>query len=207
MTVRVFATTGRCCAVRSALDNNSLLKFMKRISAFQPPEQPRPPVKKTTSLFAATLLCWSATCSWAQTAPAKPASAATKSAGKPKRSAPAAANLTPQASQEQLDAAERTHFGDYACEFNQTVHVSLHPTQAGYVEVKHLKKVFVMRPVMSSTGALRLEDVRGQTLMLQIANKSMLMDTKAGRRLVDNCVHDIQREFMKNAPPATPVLN
>ena len=37
-----------------------------------------------------------------------------------------------------------------------------------------------MKPVLSSTGALRLEDVKGRVLMLQIANKSMLMDTQAG---------------------------
>ena len=44
------------------------------------------------------------------------------------------------------------------------------------------------------SGALRLEDVKGRTLFLQIANKSMLMDTKAGKRLVDACIHDSQRE-------------
>jgi hypothetical protein len=94
--------------------------------------------------------------------------------------------LMPAASQEQIDAAERTHFGDYNCEFKQRIHVSLHARQAGYIEVKHLNKIFVMKPVLSSTGALRLEDVRGQTLLLQIANKSMLMDVKAGKRIVDS---------------------
>jgi hypothetical protein len=47
--------------------------------------------------------------------------------------------------------------------------------------------------VLSSTGALRLEAVKGNTLLLQIANKSMLMDQKAGRRVVDGCVHEKQR--------------
>ncbi|MFM8898567.1 MAG: hypothetical protein ACKOF9_01280 [Burkholderiales bacterium] len=154
---------------------------------------------KTNSLLATALLCLSMTSSWAQP------TQATRSPSKPMRATPA--SLTPPVSQEQLDAAERTHFGDYACEFNQTVHVSLHPKAAGYVEVKHLKETYVMRPVLSSTGALRLEDVRGQTLMLQIANKSMLMDVKAGKRLVDACVHAVQEEFMKNAPPAQPTIN
>jgi hypothetical protein len=161
-------------------------------------------MKTYSSLFVAGLLCLSASCVWAQTAPAKPAG---KSAGKPMRAAPVAPNLTPPASQEQIDAAEHAHFGDYTCEFNQTVHVSLHARAAGYIEVKHMNKTYVMRPIMSSTGALRLEDVRGQTLMLQIANKSMLMDVKAGKRLVDACVHAAQQEFMRTAPAATPVLN
>jgi hypothetical protein len=37
------------------------------------------------------------------------------------------------------------------------------------------------------------EDVKGVGLLIQIANKSMLMDTKAGKRLVDDCVHEKQR--------------
>jgi hypothetical protein len=139
----------------------------------------------------------------AQTAPAKSAPMA-KKAGKPARATP---NLTPPASQEQIDAAERTLFGDYECEFNQSIHVSLDAKAAGYVQVKYLNKTYVMRPILSSTGALRLEDVRGQTLMLQIANKSMLMDVRAGKRLVDSCVHATQREFMKTAPAAAPVMN
>jgi hypothetical protein len=162
---------------------------------------------KTLSRISATLfsLLFCAS-TWSQSVPA---GGSTKTQAKPSRSAPAPKKnpLTPPATQEQLDAAERTHFGDYECEFNQKIHVSLAPQAAGYIEVKHLNKVFVMKPVMSSTGALRLEDVRGQTLLLQIANKSMLMDVKAGRRIVDSCVHATQSEFNRTAPPATSVLN
>jgi hypothetical protein len=110
---------------------------------------------------------------------------------KGKKAAPEKA--LPAADQAQLDAAERTHFGPYECEFKQSIDVSLSPKAAGYVDVKFGKSVFTMKPVLSSTGALRLEDVTGKTLLLQIANKSMLMDVKAGRRLVDNCVHEKQR--------------
>jgi hypothetical protein len=58
---------------------------------------------------------------------------------------------------------------------------------------------YTMRPVLSSTGALRLEDVRGQTMLLQIAYKSMLMDVKAGRRLVDECASEAQLTAKRNA--------
>jgi hypothetical protein len=54
-----------------------------------------------------------------------------------------------------------------------------------------------MKPVLSSTGALRLEDVKGRMLMIQIANKSMVMDTQIGQRLVDGCMHEKQREFAR----------
>ena len=45
-----------------------------------------------------------------------------------------------------------------------------------------------MKPVLSSTGAIRLEDVHGETLMVQIASKSMLLNVKTARRIVDECV-------------------
>lgn len=128
--------------------------------------------------------------SLAQTAPAaKPAG---KSAPKKVAAAAAAAPL-PQADQTQLDAAERTYFGNYDCDFKQTIDVGMNPKYPGYVDVKFGKTTYVMKPVLSSTGALRLEDVKGVGLLIQIANKSMLMDTKAGKRLVDDCVHEKQR--------------
>ena len=163
-------------------------------------------MKTLTHISAALLSLSLCATAWSQGAPTAPSS---KAQAKPSRtsSPPKKGPLLPPASQEQLDAAERTHFGDYECEFNQKIHVSLAPQAAGYIEVKHLKKVFVMKPVMSSTGALRLEDVRGQTLLLQVANKSMLMDVKAGRRIVDSCIHATQGEFNRTAQPATSILN
>lgn len=123
----------------------------------------------------------------AQTAPAaKPAAKAPAKKG-------AAVKPLPPADQAQLDAAERTYFGPYECDFKQTIDVAMNPKYPGYVDVKFGKNVYTMKPVLSSTGALRLEDVKGVTLLLQIANKSMLMDTKAGKRLVDACVHEKQR--------------
>lgn len=99
----------------------------------------------------------------------------------------------PAATPAQNDAAARAYYGEYACEFNQTIQVVRHPKAEGYIDVKWNKKTFTMRPVLSSTGALRLEDVAGKTLVIQIADKSMLMDVVSGRRLVDNCVSADQR--------------
>ena len=141
----------------------------------------------------------------AQTAPAKPAAKpVAKPAAKPapkKAAAPAPAPLA-AATPEQIEAAERTHFGTYACDFSQTVEVSLDAKNAGYVAVNFKKDTWVMKPVLSSTGALRLEDVKGKMLMLQIANKSMLMDVVAGRRIVDECVHEKQQDAARAAKAA-----
>ena len=120
--------------------------------------------------------------------PAKPAAKPAAA----KKAAPAPATL-PAADADQLAAADRTLLGEYQCEFSQSIDVSMNPKSNGYVDVKHQKQVWTMKPVLSSTGALRLEDVKGQTLLLQIANKSMLMDQKAGRRVVDGCVHEKQK--------------
>ena len=108
----------------------------------------------------------------------------------------------PAASQAQLDAAERVYYGLYECEFNQAVDIGINPKYPAYVDVRHGKQLFVMKPVLSSTGAIRLEDVKGVTLMVQIANKSMLLDTKVGRRIVDDCVSPKQRELMEAARAA-----
>jgi hypothetical protein len=102
----------------------------------------------------------------------------------------------PPAPGEQMAAAAMAHFGTYDCEFNEKVNVDMNRKFDGYLDVKHKNRVWIMKPVMSSTGALRLEDVKGRMLMLQIANKSMVMDTQVGQRVVDNCVHEKQREAM-----------
>ena len=124
---------------------------------------------------------------------------------KPVRKVPPPPALAlPPAGGEQLAAAAMTYFGDYACEFNQSLQVSLNPRFDGYVDVRFGRQLHTMSPVLSSTGALRLEDVRGQWLLVQIAQKSMLLDVQAGRRLVDECVHAQQaenRRLMADAPP------
>lgn len=102
----------------------------------------------------------------------------------------------PTAPGEQLAAAAMAHFGLYECEFNEKVTVDVNRKNDGYLDVKHKNRVWVMKPVLSQTGALRLEDVKGRMLMLQIADKSMLMDVQVGQRVVDNCVHEKQREAM-----------
>ncbi|MCU0774965.1 MAG: MliC family protein [Ideonella sp.] len=109
-----------------------------------------------------------------------------------KPAAPVLAAATP----EQMQAAERAHFGGYACEFDQTVDVKMNPKTPGYVDVEFKGRTITTKPVLSSTGALRLEDVTGRMVMIQIANKSMLMDTKIGQRVVDNCVHPEQAKFV-----------
>ncbi len=121
---------------------------------------------------------------------------AQRSADRPTRQAapppvPAEIDLPP-AEGEQNAAAAMAHYGDYQCEFSQKLVVSMNPKHDGYLDVRFGNRLYTMKPVLSSTGALRLEDVRGQMLVVQIATKSMMMDTKAGKRVVDDCKHENQ---------------
>ena len=134
----------------------------------------------------------------------KPKAAAKAVAKKAVQPAPKAEAPLPDADEAQLAAAQRAYQGVYACEFNQSLNITPHAKHAGYLDVAWKKEVFTMKPVLSPTGALRLEDVKGRTLMVQIANKSMLMDTKVGQRLVDDCQSAEQREAVAAAKLAGP---
>jgi hypothetical protein len=133
----------------------------------------------------------------AQTAaPAKPVAKKTAKAKAAKAPPKPVVDLTPAAGPEQIDAAQRVFYGMYDCELGDKVEVIADEKHPSYVEVKHIKADYTMKPVLSSTGAIRLEDVRGETLMVQIAAKSMLLNTKTGHRIVDACVSPKQREMM-----------
>ena len=134
------------------------------------------------------------------TKPAKPVAAA-KAVGKSARKAPAQPTL-PQALPEQIDAAGRVYYGAYECEFNQSVTIAKSEKHAAYVDVRSGKSTWLMKPVLSTTGAVRLEDVKGETLMVQIATKSMLLNVKAGKRLVDDCICEKQRALTAEAKAA-----
>jgi hypothetical protein len=122
------------------------------------------------------------------------AHAATKAKAKPK----AAASSLATADEQQLAAAERVLYGTYACEFGKKVTINRDARNTGYVNLSQAAQSWTMKPVASTTGAIRLEDVQGRTLMLQILTKSMLMDQKTGHRLVDGCVHPTQRAAEEN---------
>jgi hypothetical protein len=141
-------------------------------------------------------------------APAKPAAKKAAPAAKPaargaKKATPAPVVPTvAEASPEQAQAAEMVYYGLYDCEFQQTVNISQSAKHPSYVDVKAGKGAWLMKPVLSSTGAIRLEDVRGETLMVQISSKSMLLNVKSAQRIVDDCVTAKQRELIAEAKAA-----
>jgi hypothetical protein len=158
------------------------------------PPSPDPRLRDTamnlkSTLAIAAALCLGVTVAVAQTAPAKPTA---KKTAKPAAAKPAEAEPGP-ATAEQLAAAERVYYGTYECEFGKTAHVATMPKYPGYAEVKSGQQTWMMKPVQSSTGAIRLEDLKGRYLVLQIANKSMLFDSKSGQRVLDGCMNAEQK--------------
>ncbi|KQR53153.1 hypothetical protein [Acidovorax sp. Leaf160] len=88
----------------------------------------------------------------------------------------------------ELAIAEKVHTGRIACELGASVNIERDPASPGRFNLEGKGFKYRMTPVATSTGAVRLEDQHGGAVWLQIANKSMLMNQKAGQRLADECM-------------------
>jgi hypothetical protein len=88
----------------------------------------------------------------------------------------------------ELAIAERVHQGKLPCELGAFVTLTADAKSPGYFDMQIKNQKFRMIPVETSTGAIRLEDQRAGAVWLQLANKSMLMDQKLGKRLADACM-------------------
>jgi hypothetical protein len=135
-----------------------------------------------------------------QSAPAKAAPSA-KAPIKKKAPVKALPPL-PAASAEQIEAAQSVYFGVYECEFKQALEVTASTKFPSYIDVKFGKNTYLSKPVVSATGAIRLEHTLGETLLVQIATKSMLLNLKTGQRMVDDCIGTKQREAIEVAKRA-----
>ena len=109
-------------------------------------------------------------------------------------------------SDEELMIAQRIELGTVACELGVSVSVRQDFKAPGYFLVHSSKYRFRMTPVVTSTGAIRLEDRQAGAVWLQLPHKSMLMSQKLGSRLANECVSPTQphmaRTHQKNPLPA-----
>ena len=88
----------------------------------------------------------------------------------------------------QLAVADRVALGKIPCELAAHVVIRPDPRGPGMFVLELGKQRFYMSPVITSTGAIRLEDPTAGAVWLQLGNKSMLMSQKLGKRLADACV-------------------
>jgi hypothetical protein len=111
----------------------------------------------------------------------------------------AEAALTP----DELAIADRVHVGRLPCGEGASVNIEPDGKAPGYFNVQSGKQRYRMFPVGTSTGAIRLEDKNAGAVWLQLANKSMLMDQKLGKRVADECSSPAQvavAEALKKNP-------
>lgn len=145
-------------------------------------------------LLPAAALCLAMAASLPLAAQAATKGHAAKPAATAKKAAPAKAEEAPETLTEgQLAAADRVFTGRADCEFKQSVDVQPVSGQPGHFNVNFGKQQFHMVPEETTTGAVRLHDRKADVVWLQIPVKSMLMNNKAGQRMVDACQHPQQR--------------
>lgn len=103
--------------------------------------------------------------------------------------APADGPLT----ERELAEAAKVYVGTKACELGKSVQIEPVADAPGYFHLSMGGQRYRMRPVETTTGAVRLEDRAQGAVWIQLANKSMLMNQRMGRRLADECANAVQR--------------
>lgn len=88
----------------------------------------------------------------------------------------------------ELAIAQQVHTGVLRCELGASVTLTNDPESPGYFNVHGKNFRYRMFPVATTTGAIRLEDPKAGAVWLQLSNKSMLMNQKAGQRVADDCM-------------------
>jgi hypothetical protein len=164
------------------------------------PGTPRALVAVGFSLALVVAVVWPALAQ-AESAPSKKPTTTKKTPVKPapvKRVAPvaAAAPVLVEAplNEAELAVAAQVHVGALPCELGKVVRMELDVTTPGFFRLHIDQQRYRLRPVESRTGAVRLEDPHQGVVWIQLANKSMLMSQKLGRRLADECAGDAQQQ-------------
>lgn len=111
------------------------------------------------------------------------------------------APLTPA----QTAIVPNVYTGSQACEAGVNVVLTPDVNGSGYFNVAVKNRNYHMYPVVTLSGAVRLEDPREGAIWLQMSNKSMMMNQKTGSRLADDCINPAQAAvalaMKKNATP------
>ncbi len=118
--------------------------------------------------------------------------------------AAAAAQVPVQQAQAVAPEAGEVHTGRMVCELGNSVTVTADPQEPARFIVQMKKNTYLMTPVATTTGAVRLEDAQAGAMWMQLPHKSMLMNSKLGQRMADECQSEHQvatAHAMKLNPP------
>ncbi|WP_424192089.1 hypothetical protein ACMYR3_11500 [Ampullimonas aquatilis] len=75
--------------------------------------------------------------------------------------------------------------GAYKCELGRAFDLKVH--DENNAEIVWMKKKYPLNRVSTSTGAIRMEDQKTGMFMIQIPSKTILMNTKTGSQLANEC--------------------
>ncbi len=96
-------------------------------------------------------------------------------------------------STEHMLIASKVQLGTVDCELGAKILVKPDSSPGRFV-LELGRQVFHMEPTLTTTGAVRLEDPVNGAVWIQLGNKSMLLNTRLGKRLADACVSVQQAE-------------
>lgn len=99
--------------------------------------------------------------------------------------------------------ALRVQTGRVPCELGQVVSILSDSVAPGHFRLELGKLRYRLAPIETTTGAIRLEDKSAGVVWLQLANKSMLLDHRRGRRIADEC-RSAEQERVAQAMAARP---
>lgn len=77
--------------------------------------------------------------------------------------------------------------GVYRCDLNRSVHIRQVSPDMQSAVLNWDKKDYTLRAVNARSGALRYEDAASGLVWLVIVGKAMLLDTKHGKQLANEC--------------------
>jgi hypothetical protein len=112
---------------------------------------------------------------------------------------PNLSNPTPAPSKDpSMAIASQVQTGHFPCELGQSIDLKEVAGELGHYTLSLKGRVYAMVPMVSQTGAIMLEDVKNGLKWIQLSNKSMLLNSKLGQRMADECQSPSQIQEARN---------
>jgi hypothetical protein len=135
----------------------------------------------------------------------KPAPATKKTAGK-KIARKAATPVVAEADEQEPDTAGSI-VTEYKCELGNNLTVFANIGDDDHIALKWGKRLHRLERVSTTTGAVRFENRRYGLLWIGIPAKSMLLDSKTGHQLANECKSPEQLAAKDSGSPMTAILS
>ena len=152
-------------------------------------------------LASAALLCATAQAQTAASSSASAGNAATPAKKAVKKASKKAAPAPAEEDEPEPDVAGTTVF-DYQCELGARITVFQNNDNDNHVAIKWGKRIHQLDRVDTSTGANRFENKHYGLIWIAIPSKGMLLDSKTGHQLANECRTADQRAALEAAKEA-----